>query len=346
MSELALYRKYRPGKFKEVIGQEAIVNVLESSIKADKIAHAYLFAGSRGTGKTSVARIFASALDSAPEDVYEIDGASHRGIDQIRELREAVHTLPFNSKYKVYIIDEVHMLTKEAFNALLKTLEEPPAHVIFILATTELHKVPETIVSRCQGFQFKQPGLPELIKVINSVAKKEGYSIEPAAAELLAVLGDGSFRDTLGLLQKAMSVSTDQKIILTEATAVTGAPPAKLLTELIEALLESDLPAALAVVKDAVANNHSLPVFVKMVLRQLRLILLWRLAPALRPEIEAAVGPSGKARLDQWQAHARATALPNILRELLACYDDLTRAAVQELPLELALIRLLTQDSK
>lgn len=309
MSELALYRKYRPSKFKEVIGQEAVVSVLENSLESGKVAHAYLFAGSRGTGKTSIARIFAQALETAPEDTYEIDGASHRGIDQIRELREAVHTLPFNSKYKVYIIDEVHMLTKEAFNALLKTLEEPPAHVIFILATTELHKVPETIVSRCQSFQFKQPGLPELIKVINSVAKKEGYTIEPAAAELIAVLGDGSFRDTLGLLQKAMSVSRDNKIIASEAAAVTGAPSTQLLTKLTDALLNVDLPAALEIVKEAVAHNQSLPVLVKMLLRQLRLILLWRLAPALRKDIEATLGPTGLVKLTAWQAHPRVTTL-------------------------------------
>lgn len=344
MSELALYRKYRPGKFKEVVGQEAVVKVLEASIAADKVAHAYLFAGSRGTGKTSVARILAAALETAPEDVYEIDGASHRGIDEIRELREGVQTLPFNSKYKVYIIDEVHMLTKEAFNALLKTLEEPPSHVIFILATTERHKVPDTIISRCQSLTFRQPGIAELVKTVTGVAKKEGYTIEPAAAELLAVLGDGSFRDTLGLLQKVLSVSTDKKIILAEAAMVTGAPPIKLQTDFINALLDGELATGLAVVKEAVVGNLSLAIFLKMVLRQLRLILLWRLAPALRPEIEVAVGESGKERIVAWQAHPRVTALPNILRELLACYDDLAHAAVPELPLELALVKLLSKE--
>ena len=157
MSESVLYRKYRPQSFKEVLGQEHVVEALEGAIRLGRVAHAYLFSGSRGTGKTSVARILAKALGTSETDLYEIDAASNRGIDDIRLLRDGVSAVPFESKRKVYIIDEVHMLTKEAFNALLKTLEEPPPHVIFILATTELEKVPETIISRCQTFSFKRP---------------------------------------------------------------------------------------------------------------------------------------------------------------------------------------------
>src|SRR5258706_4881767 len=154
METLSLYRKYRPNDWDEVLGQDHVVKVLDGSINNGKVAHAYLFSGSRGTGKTSVARIFARALGTSENDIYEIDAASNRGIDDIRELREDVRVLPFESKHKVYIIDEVHMLTKEAWGALLKTLEEPPEHAIFVLATTELGKVPETIRSRCQTFEF------------------------------------------------------------------------------------------------------------------------------------------------------------------------------------------------
>ena len=156
MHDLALYRKYRPKNFKEVLGQDHIVDVLESSVDTNKDSHAYLFVGSRGTGKTSVARIFATSIGVSANDLYEIDAASNRGIEDIRELRDGARVLPFDSKYKVYIIDEVHMLSKDAWGALLKILEEPPKHVIFILATTEFHKVPETIISRCQVFVFKK----------------------------------------------------------------------------------------------------------------------------------------------------------------------------------------------
>ncbi|MFA6992937.1 MAG: AAA family ATPase, partial [Candidatus Gracilibacteria bacterium] len=156
MSEqTALYRKYRPQSFKDVIGQDHVVKTLEGALKLGNIFHAYLFAGSRGTGKTTLARIVAAELGASGNDIYEIDAASNNGVDEMRALNEAVNTMPFNSPYKVYIFDEVHMFSKSAFNALLKTLEEPPKHVIFILATTEMDKLPETVVSRCQVFQLK-----------------------------------------------------------------------------------------------------------------------------------------------------------------------------------------------
>src|SRR3972149_6654749 len=222
MSEVALYRKYRPSSFKEVLGQEQVVQVLEGALKLGNVAHAYLFAGSRGTGKTSIARIFARELKTSDNDIYEIDAASNRGIDDIRQLREGVRTSPFDSKYKVYIIDEVHMLTKEAWNALLKTLEEPPENVIFILATTEIEKIPETIISRCQTFIFKKPTETILKNLCLEVVKKEGYDLDQPGAELVAILGDGSFRDVLGIIQKIISFSKDKKIDREEIEAVTG----------------------------------------------------------------------------------------------------------------------------
>jgi len=203
-----LYRKYRPDDWNAVLGQDHIVSVLENGIKLKRISHAYLFSGSRGTGKTSIARIFAKSLGVSDNDIYEIDAASNRGIDDIREIRDGVNVLPFESEYKVYIIDEVHMLTKEAFNAILKTLEEPPAHAIFILATTELEKVPETIVSRCQSFIFKKPTDNILTSAVTNVAKKEGYTLEEGGAGLIALLADGAFRDAYGTLQKVISFSS------------------------------------------------------------------------------------------------------------------------------------------
>ncbi|MBI2049170.1 MAG: DNA polymerase III subunit gamma/tau [Parcubacteria group bacterium] len=213
MSEFVLYRKYRPQIFKEMLGQEHIVSALEAIAKSGAPAHAYLFAGSRGTGKTSAARIFARSIGCAPEDLYEIDAASNRGIDDVRELREAVQTTPFKSPYKVYIIDEAHMLTTPAFNALLKTLEEPPRHVVFILATTDAEKLPDTVISRCQTFQFKKPGRALLTKMVARVAEKEGFAVEHAASDLIALLGDGSFRDTHGVLQKVLGALGNGKKI-------------------------------------------------------------------------------------------------------------------------------------
>src|SRR3989338_3318843 len=207
MHDLALYRKYRPSKFSEVLGQNHIVDVLESSVETNKVSHAYLFVGSRGTGKTSVARIFAREIGVSDNDLYEIDAASNRGIEDIKALREGVRVLPFDSKYKVYIIDEVHMLSKDAWGALLKTLEEPPKHAIFILATTEFHKVPDTIISRCQVFTFRKASDAILKKMLLEVAQKEGYELDSGSAELLAILGDGSFRDALGTLQKVLNFS-------------------------------------------------------------------------------------------------------------------------------------------
>src|SRR3990167_907210 len=277
MSELAgvaLYRKYRPQSWKDVLGQEHVVNVLFGAIEAGNIAHAYLFAGSRGTGKTSVARIFAKSIGCSENDLYEIDAASNRGIDDIRELRDSVNVLPFESPYKVYIIDEVHMLTKEAFNALLKTLEEPPKHVIFILATTEIEKLPDTIVSRCQTFQFKKPSQKVLKDLVMDVAKKEGFKLEPASADLIAVLGDGSFRDTHGILQKVISSSADKNISTEGVEMVTGAPKGKLVNNFISAIAEKDLEKGLKAIDTAVESNIDMKVFLKLILRKLRAILL------------------------------------------------------------------------
>jgi len=207
---LALYRKYRPQTFSDVVGQVHLVDLLQASITQKKISHAYLFCGGRGTGKTTVARIFARDIGCNPEDIIEIDAASNRGIDEIRELREAVRTAPFSSPYKVYIVDEAHMLTKDAANALLKTLEEPPSHVIFILATTDPEKLPQTIVSRCQKIIFHAPDIETLAKRLSYVAEKEGKPIDEKTANLIASHGKGSYRDALGVLEQIITASIDE----------------------------------------------------------------------------------------------------------------------------------------
>lgn len=218
----ALYRKYRSKTFGEVVGQDHVTKTLENALKNQTFAHAYLLTGPRGVGKTSIARIMAHAVNDLPYDettthldIIEIDAASNRRIDEIRDLRDKVHIVPTSAKYKVYIIDEVHMLTKEAFNALLKTLEEPPAHVIFILATTEVHKLPETIVSRTQHFRLRTISTNEVAKSLQTIANKEGVSITDSAATIIADYGNGSFRDSISLLDQLRSVTEtiDEKTV-------------------------------------------------------------------------------------------------------------------------------------
>ncbi len=347
MSEQALYRKYRPASFEDVLGQDHIVNALQGALKMDKVAHAYLFAGSRGTGKTSIARILAGEIGCSGNDLYEIDAASNRGIDDVRELRESVRTMPFDSKHKVYIIDEVHMLTKEAFNALLKTLEEPPAHVIFILATTEIEKLPETVVSRCQTFQFRKPSQKILKDLVIRIAKKEGFTVEPASAELIALLGDGSFRDTQGILQKVIVASSDKKISIEEVESITGAPKVELINNLILGIVEKDISKGLLSVRKASKNNIDMSVFLKLTLRSLRAILLLRFAgnEEMKDSIKEEFTEEGFTFLNDIATNKDANLNSQTIKELLIASDEMRFASISELPLELALVKLIKTET-
>lgn len=336
-----LYRKYRPTKFKEVIGQEHIVTALEEQVKAGNPAHAYLFCGARGTGKTSVARIIAQALGCTDKDLYEIDAASNTGVDDIRELREGVRGLPFASKVKVYIIDEVHMLSKSAFNALLKTLEEPPAHVVFILATTELHKVPETVVSRCQLHTFRQPGVETLVQVVTKIAKKEGYIIEKEAANMVASLGAGSFRDTLGVLQKVLSsTKSSSEITVLDVQAVTGEPDSDLVLNFLNFLLEGDSGQALSSVKNISRQSGDIKIFTRRVLDNLRQVMLLKYAPDMKSDIKKNCLDNVYQKLETLSLHKSADKISAILKELLDAYDAIGTTYLTELPLELAVINI------
>jgi DNA polymerase-3 subunit gamma/tau len=337
---LALYRKYRPSSFAQVRGQEEVVSVLEAAVKKGEVAHAYLFAGGRGTGKTSMARILARALGTNEQDIYEMDAASNRGIDEIRELREGVSTLPFDSKYKFYIIDEAHALTKDAWGAFLKTLEEPPAHAIFVLATTELDRVPETIQSRCQVFRFKKPSHETLKKLVLDVAKKEGYSLEPAGAELIALVGEGSFRDTLGTLQKALTISQDKKLSEEEIAKVIGAPSAGLVNDFLLALARNNTGDALAVFHKAIENGSEPQLFVLLAVSRVRGVLLLRFAPKLKGELGEQFGADDLKVIEQLAGKEGLAINSQMLAELLSALIETPRAPLPALPMELALYRL------
>ncbi len=344
MAYVALYRKYRPATFKDVVGQDHVVSVLEASFKKGSISHAYLFAGSRGTGKTSVARIFAKSLGVEAEDLYEMDAASNRGIDEVRAIRESVHTLPYRSKYKVYIIDEAHMLTKEAFNALLKTLEEPPAHVIFILATTELAKVIETVISRCQVFIFKKPSKEVLKNVIISDATLEGFVLDVPAAELLALVADGSYRDALGLLEKVIGASRKKTITLSDVEKIVGAPQGMLLNALIDSIEKRDTGAGLAVVERFAKGNVDMGLCVKLLLERIRAILLLRFARELEADIREEYSEDDFTFLKGIASLKNSKINAAFLATMLECERLMLHASEPALPLEMALIAESSQE--
>ncbi|MEZ4103407.1 MAG: DNA polymerase III subunit gamma/tau [Candidatus Paceibacterota bacterium] len=341
MSELALYRKYRPSAFDEVLGQDHIVKVLKGALKLGNISHAYLFYGPRGTGKTSIARIVASELGTKDHDIYEIDAASNRKIEDIREVRDSVRTMPFDSKYKVYIIDEVHMLTKEAFNALLKTLEEPPAHVIFILATTELEKVPDTIVSRCQTFTFHKPNISILKDLVISIAKKEGVKIDNSGAELIALLGDGSFRDTQSTLQKVMSFSKDKTLSIKEIEDVTGAPSGELVNDLILSLVEGDIKKSFECIRSSEEKNIDTDIYLKLILIKLRLALLMRYAPEMKKDLEKDIVDSDEEFFKEILKDKKGIITSKTLEILLETQKQIKHSFVKSLPLEVALTKII-----
>jgi len=335
-----LYRKYRPESFAEVFGQDHIVKVLEGSLKLDKIGHAYLFSGPRGTGKTTIARIFARALGCSQNDIIEIDAASNRGIDDIRALKDSVVSLPFDSEKKMYIIDEVHMLTKEAFNALLKTLEEPPSHVVFVLATTELHKILPTVVSRCQSFVFKSPTQKVLVEMIKNIGKKEGYTVEDDAAVLIAMLGDGSFRDTQGVLQKLVSYTSDAVISRDEVELVTGAPSQQLIRDVVDSMNEQDTDKALSAIASAQDGNIDASIFVQMVIHTIRTILLMRFSKTQKSNIKEQTPEEWFAWMEGIASVKNNIHAKTLLR-LLDTYDHMHLAFASYLPLELAFLDII-----
>ena len=342
MSEVgnSLYRKYRPQAFTDVIGQDHIVKTLEGALREKNFGHAYLFIGSRGTGKTSVARILARELGASERDTYEIDAASHTGVENIRELREQALTMPFESPRKVYIVDEVHMLSKGAFNAFLKLLEEPPEHVVFILATTELEKVPETVQSRCQTFTFKKPTQKVIAEMVARVANAEGFSLEKASAELIGLLSDGSFRDALSALQKILASSSDKKVSVEEVVMVTGAPKIKLVERVIKGLSKGEAGDALAALGEAADANADMGVFAALLIQRIRILLMLRYAPELGRKLSADLTADDERMLETFSQDKDSKINSETLHKLILASIETSRSPLPALPLELAIMEL------
>lgn len=338
----SLYQKYRPQSFKDVLGQEHIVKTLEGALKEKNPGHAYLFVGSRGTGKTSVARILAKELGAHDSDIHEIDAASNTGVDNMRALREEAMSMPFESEKKVYIVDEVHMLSKGAFNAFLKLLEEPPSHVAFILATTELEKVPDTIQSRCQVFAFKKPTQKVLTEMITRVAKAEGFTLEKASAELIALLADGSYRDALSILQKILASSSDKKVSVEEVAMVTGAPRSELIHRVIAAASQGEAANALKAVGEAVAANADMGIFCMLLVERVRILLMLRYAPEFGKELAEELTDTEREALETFAKEKDSKINSETLRKFILASIETARSPLPQLPLELAIMELST----
>jgi DNA polymerase-3 subunit gamma/tau len=357
MSYLVLARKCRPQVFEEVLGQGHVTQTLQNAIKAGRVAHAYLFSGLRGVGKTTVARILAKALNcqdgptpvpcnqctSCREitqgislDVQEIDGASNRGIDDIRELRESIKYLPAHGRYKIYIIDEVHMLTGEAFNALLKTLEEPPKHALFIFATTELNKVPLTIYSRCQSFNFRRVSLDAIVDYLKSLALGEKVAIEEGALRLIARQSEGSVRDALSLLDQIFSFSME-KITETQVQEILGFVNRRIIYEVGWAVLENQVKKLLELIAEVYEFGYDLKQFLKDLIEHFRNLLLIKMGHDQGPLVDIPL-----EEIPEIKEKIRDVALDFLqdgLHFLVLSETDLRRAPQPRLALEMILLR-------
>lgn len=359
MSNLVLYRKYRPQKFSDVISQEHVKTTLANAVINNRAGHAYLFTGPRGVGKTTIARIFARAINCPNQkngepcnecdicksflagtslDIMEIDAASHTGVDNIREIIDHLKFAPTTAKFKVVIVDEVHMLSKGAFNALLKTLEEPPAHVVFILATTEVHKVPATIVSRTQRFDFKRVGLADLIKLIKYVLDSTNSKATEEAIVMIAQAADGSFRDSLSLLDQVISFS-DGNITEQLVSDVLGLISIKTTADFLKLLVGGETKQALDFVSKIVFEGVDLYQFQKDFLEYLRKILLMKLGNVEDSEVTQET----KVALRQNADLLELPKLIQIIEVFQKVGNDMKFSPIQSLPLELAVVEL-TQE--
>jgi len=358
MSE-TLYRKYRPKNFSEIIGQVHIVRTLSNSIKNNRVGQAYLFTGPRGTGKTSIARILAKTIncenlsDAIPcekceackiitagksLDIIEIDAASNTGVDNIRELKETVALSNASLKYKVYIIDEVHMLSTGAFNALLKTLEEPPAHVVFILATTEIHKVPETILSRCQRFDFARLPIGNIIEKLALIAKAEKVKIESKALEMIAISAEGGMRDAESLLDQIISLE-DKNITLKEVEEILGTADKKTAEIIAEMIFKKNSSGAISKINELLENGYDLEVFNKSLINYLRQLMIIKIDSNLKKYFSSEMTSERLEKMEELSKGAELSIIISSINLFLEAQSKISSFILPQLPLEIAIIK-------
>ena len=354
-----LYRKYRPKNFSEIIGQKHIVQTLSNAVKNGRVGQAYLFTGPRGTGKTSIARIFAKTINCAhlksavtcekcencrlinenrSLDIIEIDAASNTGVDNMRELRETVALPPTSLKYKVYIIDEVHMLSTGAFNALLKTLEEPPTHVVFILATTEIHKVPDTILSRCQRFDFTRLPIENIVAKLSLIAKAEKIKIDSDSLEMIAIAAEGGMRDAESLLGQVITLE-DKNITKKEVEEILGTTDRKFSQEITAMIIEKDATGAIQRINELLRDGYDLQVFTKSLLNYLRQLMLLKIDPSLEKYFSYEMTEEQTTQMTKLSDKIELDRIIRTINLFLEAQSKIASSAMPQLPLEIAVIR-------
>ncbi len=360
MAYIALYRKFRPQSFKDMVGQEHITKTLKNQIKNERVAHAYLFSGGRGSGKTTTAKILAravnclhpidgepcneceicrQALEGTLVDISEIDAASNNGVDNIRDIREEVEFIPTNGKYRVYIIDEVHMLSTGAFNALLKTLEEPPKHVIFILATTEPQKLPVTILSRCQRFDFKRISIEDIIKRLKIICSESNIEIEDGALKIIAKMSDGAMRDAISILERCIADGSE-KITESQIRELVGIPEIDYLLKITNSILANNPIEILEISENLINSGKDLDVFIWELIKFIRDLLMLHISKEL-----VVYKDEEKEKMQELVKSATKERLLNLITELSTLQNSMKWASDKEVIFETGIIKITLKEN-